>query len=193
MSGLENVFLSLARYDEALKDEIIYKAAHPASPSGEPVSRSDSSGSIIPDSIVMEGFDGSNIEEVIRCFQNLRTYFHHEKVLPIGEVIAICKKHSIATSEEYKIIRETKEPHLPGHPLREGISWYNFLHGSNGPMSKEQFINDIIVERKIRTVADWMTQYISSYPSSLNIADGYFDGIYEFQQLVALASIRSRR
>jgi hypothetical protein len=113
--------------------------------------------------------------------------------LPIGEVIAICKKHSISTSEQYKMIRDTKEPHLPEYPLREGITWYNFLHGSDGPMPKEQFVNDIIMERKIRTVADWMTMHTPPYPSSLNIADGYFSGIYEFQQLVALASLRIRR
>ena len=193
ISGLESVFLSLAEYDEALKDEIVYKAAHPGSSSGEPDPRTDSSGSVIPDSIIIEGFDGSNVEEVIRCFRNLRTYFHHEKVLSFGEVIAICKKHSISTSEEYKMIRDTKEPHLPEHPLREGISWYNFLHGSAPRMSLEQFVNDIIVERKIRTIADWMTTHTPPYPSSLNIADGYFNGIYEFQQLVSLASIRSRR
>jgi hypothetical protein len=60
-------------------------------------------------------------------------------------------------------------------------------------MTKEQFIKDIIVEKKIRTVAEWITHHTSSYPSSLNIADGYFGGIDEFQQLVQLASIRSRR
>ena len=108
-------------------------------------------------------------------------------------MIAICKKHSISTSEEYKTIRHTKEPHLPEHPLREGVSWYNFLHGSDGPMTKEQFVKDIIVERKIRTVGEWMAQYTLPYPSSLHIADGYFSGIYEFQQLVQLASLRSRR
>jgi superfamily II DNA or RNA helicase len=190
MSGLESVFLSLAEYDEALKDELMYKAAHSTGESIIP--RTDPSGSVIPDSILMEGFDGSNLEEVIRCFRNIRMYFYREKVLSNEEVVAICKKYSIATSEEYKTIRDTKEPHLPENPLR-GITWYNFLHGSEGPMSKEQFVNDIIMERKIRTVADWMTTHTPPYPSSLNIADGYFSGIHEFQQLVALASIRSRR
>jgi superfamily II DNA or RNA helicase len=194
MSGLEHVFLSLAQYDEALKDEITYKVAHPPADPSEPViPRTDSSGSVLPDTIVMEGFDGSKLEEVIRCFRNIRTYFYHEKVLSIGEVIAICKKYSISTSEQYKTIRDTKEPHLPEHPLRGGISWYTFLHGSEGSMTKEQFIKDIIVEKKIRTVAEWITHHTSSYPSSLNIADGYFGGIDEFQQLVQLASIRSRR
>ena len=191
MSGLESVFLSLAQYDEALKDEILYKASHSSGESHTP--RTDSSGSVIPDSILMEGFDGSKIEEVIRCFQNLRTYFYREKVLLNEEVVAICKKYSILSSEEYKIIRESKEPHLPENPLQEGISWYNFLHGSEGPMPKEQFIKEIILEKKFLTVEHWIAHSTPPYPSSLNIADGYFTGIYEYQQLVHLANLRTRR
>jgi hypothetical protein len=78
------------------------KAAHPVSPSGEPVApRVDSSGYVLPDTIVMEGFDGSKLEEVIRCFRNSRDIIYPElsesrkRMIQLDELLTFIENKSL--------------------------------------------------------------------------------------------------
>jgi len=153
MSGLESVFLSLAQYDEALKDEIVHKAAHSSS-SGEPAPRTDSSGSIIPDSIVMEGFDGSNVEEVIRCFRNTRNFIYPElseskkRMIQLDELLTLIETKSLniydMTYNDLHEFMKTKNRTIPNSFLQEWkLSLYDLAHSKDASSKHAEYYRSV--------------------------------------------------
>jgi len=155
MSGLEHVFLSLAQYDEALKDEITYKAAHPASPSGEPVApRVDSSGYVLPDTIVMEGFDGSKLEEVIRCFRNSRDLIVPElsesrkRMIQLDELLTLIETKSLSiydmTYNDLYEFMKTRNRTIPNSFLQEWkLSLYDLAHSKDASSKHADYYRSV--------------------------------------------------
>lgn len=172
MSGLEFVFLSLAQYDEALKDEIIYKATHPSSPSGEPDPRTDSSGSVIPESIVMEGFDGSNVEEVIRCFRNSRDIIYPElsesrkRMIHLEELLPLIETKSLniydMTYNDLHEFMKNKNRTIPNSFLQEWkLSLYDLAHSKDASLKNADYYRSIWGKYPDELIAYLKTQDIS--------------------------------
>lgn len=173
MSGLEYVFLSLAQYDEALKDEIMYKAAHPPVDPKEPVPpRTDSSGYVLPDTIVMEGFDGSNLEEVIRCFRNTRNFIYPElsesrkRMIQVDELLTLIETKSLniydMTYNDLYEFMKIKNRIIPNSFLQEWkLSLYDLAHSKDSSSKHADYYRSVWGKHPDELIAYLKTQDIS--------------------------------
>lgn len=175
-TGFEEVLLALASQDDKIKDEIMLKSKSD--------DKDEEAGAIITSlfkekvgdqRIIIEKY-GSNEQDVLRCFESLRT-----KIVESMDVQKICREYGIDTSVDY--IKFKEQYRLPENPKSNKITWYDFLHpGDNKKIQLKQFHQTVIVENKILKATDyeiWLRiQDQDKYPSIQYIVDGYFGNNY---------------
>jgi superfamily II DNA or RNA helicase len=136
LSAVEEVLLSLASFDERLKEEIIRRSA-PSFKNAEGDDGDASSLAVnIPELIVSQQYKGSDLEEAQRCFAKVR-----QLLTPRAdwrEIQRQCATAGIGTSFDYKWWRENR-PELPEDPRPAGQTWFAFLHSASQLISETEF------------------------------------------------------
>lgn len=179
MSSFEEVLVSLASCDERICDEITLRAV---SDTLDGIKKSDSisMGSVVPGCIVMENYNGANVDEIRQCFANVRKVLFSAK--DYKRIRELCIEKGIHTSLEYYNFRQTINPDLPEDPKLKNQLWYDFLHPTSiERIDPTDFVRTVVEENDVR-VADayeiWRSMQpsgiIAKLPSIQHIIDGYF-------------------
>jgi superfamily II DNA or RNA helicase len=189
MSGFEDVLTSLASCDELLRDEIILRSSNTKKGLDEPIETYSDTGDVVPECIMIDEYSGSDLEEIKKCFTNIR-----KNLFPSREsrrIQELCIEKSIDTSVEYTLLR-LQIPELPEDPKLKNQSWYDYLHSTQFErMTPNDFVKNILEVNNLRIgylYDDWRsTQSVEvqkTLPSIQHITDGYFGKEYnEFNQL----------
>ena len=179
MTGFEEVLTTLASFDDQLRDEVILRATKPVISEEKPQPTHGDDGAI-GECIMIDDFDGSNIEEIRKCFVNIR-----KNLFPIREskrIQELCIDKGIDTSIEYFMTLCTQMPELPEDPKPKSSTWYDYLHpGLVERIQVQVFVKDVLESNNLRVghkYDEWLGVQPSDIriklPSVQNINDGYF-------------------
>lgn len=179
MSGFEEVFMSLASCDENIYDEIMIRNFDKDS-GGSSGEYSVNSNGEVSEEIIIDEFDGTNPEEIIKWRENLRrSLLHSNSPKKIQE---FCIKQGIDTSIEYLTDLRSQNPDLPEDPKPKNQTWYNWLHPTkNNKITAMEFVTNIIEKNNLKVASgynEWReVQPIDireKLPSEQHINDGFF-------------------
>jgi superfamily II DNA or RNA helicase len=147
MSGFEDVLSSLAGTDEFLRDEIVLRA-NANFDNIENRTCIEAISNVAPECIVIEEYNGSDIDSVTRCFANVRKniYASKDKKVQLHDVREANIKLGLKCREEYRSVR-TRDIHPvyiedPMSQFKDSwVSWYHFLGVDTSvyPQTKEDF------------------------------------------------------
>ena len=189
MSGFEEVLTSLASCDDQLRDEIILRASNIVD-SKETPSTPDNAGAVA-ECIMIDDYDGSNLDEIKKCFSNIRkSLFPSRESKRIQE---LCIEKGVDTSIEYAMTLCTQIPELPEDPKPKSQLWYDYLHPTlSERITVQIFVKDILEMNNLRVghkYDEWLGIQPSdvrvNLPSVQNISDGYFGVDYtNFNELL---------
>jgi hypothetical protein len=189
MSGFEDVLTSLASCDELLRDEIILRSSNTKKSLDAPIEIYSDTGNVVPECIMIDEYSGSDLEEIKKCFTNIRKNLFPSK--ESRRIQELCIEKGIDTSVEYTLLR-LQIPELPEDPKLKNQSWYEYLHPAQFErMTPSDFVKNILEANTLRIgylYDDWRsTQSVEvqkTLPSIQHITDGYFGKEYnEFNQL----------
>lgn len=183
MSGFEEVLTSLASCDEYIRDEIILRASSDKKDT-EITPRFEEGGGAIPECIMIEDYDGSNIEEIKKCFTNARKNLFPSK--ESKRIQALCIEKGVDTSVEYSMTLRTENPDLPEDPKPKNQLWYDYLHPTLVErITPQEFVKTILEPNNLRVAyryEEWRgVQPIDvkgKLPSDQHITDGFFGKDY---------------
>lgn len=183
MSGFEEVLTSLASCDEYIRDEIILRASSDKKDT-EITPRFGEDGGAIPECIMIEDYDGSNIEEIKKCFTNARKNLFPSK--ESKRIQALCIEKGIDTSVEYSMTLRTENPDLPEDPKPKNQLWYDYLHPTLGErIMPQEFVKTILEPNNLRVAyryEEWRgvqpSDVKGKLPSDQHITDGFFGKDY---------------
>ncbi len=180
MSGFEEVLTSLASCDDYVRDEIVLRAAAGKKPT-ETEPQFEKDGGVIPECIMIEDYDGTNMDEIKKCFTNVRKNLYSYK--NTKTIQGLCIKHAIDTSNEYHNTLRTLYPDLPENPaLPKNQTWYTYLHPTAVTrITPQDFVKTVLEKNNIRS-ADAYTQWLVAQPEATQnqtpivqyINDGFF-------------------
>ena len=183
--GFEEVLYSLASCDDQIKDEIILRSSKG---SGSNVSLNNTSCEIAPECIIIDDYDGSNIEDLQKCFGNIRKALITSK--DAKKIQKFCEDNNITTSVDYNVLRQTYTE-LPEDPRPRKTTWYDFLNYKQiEKLSVNDFVKNVIEKNRLNLSSDyddWRLEQTCPYPSIQNILDGYFG-----EQFLSLSEIISK-
>ncbi len=182
MSGFEDVLTALASCDDQLRDEVILRAIKPTN-SEEKLPTPGDAGAVA-ECIMIDDYDGSNIEEIRKCFVNIR-----KNLFPSREskrIQELCIDKGIDTSIEYSMTLRTQMPELPEDPKPKSSTWYDYLHpGLVERIQVQVFVKDVLEPNSLRVghkYDEWLGVQPSDVrmklPSVQHINDGYFGTDY---------------
>jgi superfamily II DNA or RNA helicase len=182
MSGFEDVLTTLASCDEQLRDEVILRANKPAVCEEKPQITGDSG--TVAECIMIDDYDGSNIEEIRKCFINIK-----KNLFPLREskrIQKLCIDKGIDTSIEYSMTLQKEIPELPEDPKPKNSTWYDYLHPRLIERIQVQaFVKDVLEPNSLRVghkYDEWLKVQPSDVkmklPSVQHINDGYFSTEY---------------
>lgn len=182
MSGFEDVLTALASCDDQLRDEVILRASNPSN-SREKLHPLGDTGAVA-ECIMIDQYDGSNIEEIRKCFLNIR-----KNILPTKDskgIQKLCIDRRIDTSTEYFNTLHSHMPELPQDPKPKKTSWYDYLHPVLvDRIQVQEFVKDILEPNNLRVghkYDEWLVVQPSDVriklPSVQHINDGYFGTEY---------------
>jgi superfamily II DNA or RNA helicase len=182
MTGFEDVLTALASCDDQLRDEIILRAIKPTDSKEKPPISLDAGA--VAECVMIDDYDGSNIDEIKKCFVNIR-----KNLFPSREskrIQELCIHKGIDTSIEYSMILRTEIPELPEDPKPKNSAWYDYLHPKLVErIQVEVFVKDIIEHNNLRVghkYDEWLGVQPSDIrmklPSVQHINDGYFGTEY---------------
>ena len=182
MRGFEDVLTALASCDDQLRDEVILRATKPVV-SEEKLPTPGDSGAVA-ECIMIDDYDGSNIEEIRKCFVNIR-----KNLFPSREskrIQELCIDKGIDTSIEYSMTLRKQMPELPEDPKPKSSTWYDYLHpGLVERIQVQAFVKDILEPNALRVgrkYDEWLGVQPSDIrmklPSVQHINDGYFGTEY---------------
>ena len=181
MTGFEDVLTAIASCDDQLRDEVILRATKQVT--FEEKSQAPGEVGTVAECIMMDDYDGSNIEEIRKCFVNIR-----KNLFPSREskrIQELCIDKGIDTSIEYSMSLRTQMPELPEDPKPKSSTWYDYLHPSVERIKVQVFVNDILETNRLRVghkYDEWLGVQPSDIrmklPSVQNINDGYFGTDY---------------
>ena len=183
MTGFEEVLTALASCDDQLRDEVILRATKPVISEEKPQTTYGNYGAT-GECIMIDDFDGSNIEEIRKCFVNIR-----KNLFPIREskrIQELCIDKGIDTSIEYFMTLCTQMPELPEDPKPKSSTWYDYLHpGLVERIQVQVFVKDVLEPNNLHRghkYDEWLGVQPSDIriklPSVQNINDGYFGTEY---------------
>jgi superfamily II DNA or RNA helicase len=182
MTGFEDVLTALASCDDQLRDEVILRATKPTNSEEKPPTHGDAGA--VAECIMIDHYDGSNIEEIRKCFTNIR-----KNLFPSREskrIQELCIDKGIDTSIEYSISLRTQMPELPEDPKPKSSTWYDYLHpGIVERFQVQAFVTDVLEPNSLRVghkYDEWLGVQPSDVrmklPSVQHINDGYFGTEY---------------
>ena len=187
MHGFENVLMALASHDDQICDEVIHHATT-INDGEHTTTHLDAGGA--SGCIMMDNYDGSNAEEIRKCFVNVRNNMFR---LHDGKHIRkICIDKGIDTSVEYFTILRTEMPELPEDPKPKNSTWYDYLHPQRPATSIQVrvFVNDILEPNNLCVGHEYdvwrelqPSDIKAKLPSVQHITDGYFDTDTNFNGL----------
>lgn len=183
MTGFEEVLTALASCDDQLRDEVILRATKPVISEEKPQTTYGNYGAT-GECIMIDDFDGSNMEEIRKCFVNIR-----KNLFPIREskcIQELCIDKGIDTSIEYFMTLCTQMPELPEDPKPKSSTWYDYLHpGLVERIQVQVFVKDVLESNNLyqgHKYDEWLGVQPSDIriklPSVQNINDGYFGTEY---------------
>jgi superfamily II DNA or RNA helicase len=183
MSGFEEVLTSLASCDEYIRDEIILRASSEKK-NTEITERFEEDGGAIPECIMIEDYDGSNLEDIRKCFTNARKNLFPSK--ESKRIQSLCIEKGIHTSVEYSITLRTQNPGLPEDPKPKDQLWYDYLHPTLVErITPQEFVKTILEPNNLRVAyryEEWRGVQPSDVkgrlPSDQHITDGFFGKDY---------------
>lgn len=183
MSGFEEVLTSLASCDEYIRDEIILRASSDKKIT-EITERFEEDGGAIPECIMIEDYDGSNLEEIKKCFTNARKNLFPSK--ESKRIQLLCIEKGIDTSVEYSMTLRTQNPDLPEDPKPKNQLWYDYLHPTLVErITPQEFVKTILEPNNLRVAyryEEWRgvqpSDIKGKLPSDQHITDGFFGKDY---------------
>jgi len=183
MSGFEEVLTSLASCDEYISDEIILRASSEKK-NTEITERFEEDGGAIPECIMIEDYDGSNLEEIKKCFTNARKNLFPSK--ESKRIQLLCIEKGIDTSVEYSMTLRTQNPDLPEDPKPKNQLWYDYLHPTLiERIRPQEFVKTILEPNNLRVAyryEEWRgvqpSDVKGKLPSDQHITDGFFGKDY---------------
>jgi superfamily II DNA or RNA helicase len=183
ISGFEEVLTTLASCDEYIRDEIVLRASSQKK-NTEITERFGEDGGAIPECIMIEDYNGSDLEEIRKCFTNIRKNLFPSK--ESKRIQALCFEKGIDTSVEYSRDLRTQNPDLPKDPKPKNQLWYDYLHPTLlERITPEEFVKTILEPNNLRVACryeEWRkVQPInirSRLPSDQHITDGFFGKDY---------------
>ncbi len=178
MTGFEDVLTALASCDDQLRDEVILRAIKPTN-SEEKLPTPGDAGAVA-ECIMIDDYDGSNIEEIRKCFVNIRKNLSHSR--ESKRIQELCIDKGIDTSIEYSMTLRTQMPELPEDPKPKSSTWYDYLHpGLVERIQVQAFVKDVLEPNSLRVghkYDEWLGVQPSDVrmklPSVQHINDGYF-------------------
>lgn len=182
MSGFEEVLTSLASCDDQLRDEVILRATKLVTSEENPQTPGDAGA--VSECIMIDDYDGSNIEEIRKCFVNIR-----KNLFPSREskrIQELCIEKGVDTSIEYAMTLRIQIPELPEDPKPKSSTWYDYLHPTLVERIQVQaFVKDVLEPNSLRVghkYDEWLGVQPSDIrmklPSVQHINDGYFGTEY---------------
>jgi len=182
MTGFEDVLTALASCDDQLRDEVILRATKLVTSEEKPPTHGDAGA--VAECIMIDDYDGSNIEEIRKCFVNIR-----KNLFPSREskrIQELCIDKGIDTSIEYSMTLCTQMPELPEDPKPKSSTWYDYLHpGLVERIQVQAFVKDVLEPNSLRVghkYDEWLGVQPSDVrmklPSVQHINDGYFGTEY---------------
>lgn len=190
MSGIHNVLYSLAKYDDALRGEVMLSCSLKKK-ENEQHSEKDF-GKIADGRIQYDMISSTDIDKMNECFGKIRTL-----LIPKSnkkEIQKLCIEKNVKDSKEYELLR-SEFLHLPDDPRFTGVTWFDFLNPNVNKISIQEF-GKTIIENNKRLPSEYVKWYKEmGYPSLQNIRDGYFgDEKINFLEIIEkFAPIERRR
>lgn len=190
MSGIHTVLYSLAKYDEALRGEVLLSSTSKKQEDTEQESKGQ--GEISNGRVQYDLISSTDIEKMNECFRSIRA-----KLVPKSnkkEIQKLCIQHNVRTSKEYENLQK-EFIHLPDDPRFNGSTWFDFLNPNVEKISIQEF-GKVVIENNKRLPSEyteWHTQI--GYPSLQHIRDGYFgeDKLNFLEIIEKFAPIERRR
>jgi superfamily II DNA or RNA helicase len=179
MSGFEDVLTALASCDDKLRDEVILRATNPVGDKKKPPTTAGHAGDVA-ECIMIDDYDGSNIEEIRKCFVNIRRNLFPSRVSNCIQELCIDK--GVDTSIEYNMILRAEMPELPEDPKPKKSTWYDYLHPKfENKIAVQDFVTDILESNNLHVghkYDEWHgvqpSDVRTKLPSVQHINDGYF-------------------
>ena len=182
MTGFEDVLTALASCDDQLRYEVILRATKLVDGEEKPQTPGDAGA--VAECIMIDDYDGSNIEEIRKCFVNIR-----KNLFPSREskrIQELCIDKGIDTSIEYSMTLRTQMPELPEDPKPKSSTWYDYLHpGLVERIQVQVFVKDVLESNSLRVghkYDEWLgvqpSDIRTKLPSVQHINDGYFGTEY---------------
>jgi superfamily II DNA or RNA helicase len=183
MSGFQEVLTSLASCDDQLRDEIIIRIKQAIKNQNTPPTAEDFGA--VPESIMIDDYDGSDLEEINKCFHNIRNKLFPKEKIKLEEIRRICIENNIRTSSEYNTIRNIYN--FPETPWSDKMTAYDFFHSDTTERVSIDEFKQLMIINNISTTdtyVEWRAEQTESYPSVEEATEGYFHNIVNFQDLL---------
>jgi len=167
MSGIQNVLYCLAKYDEALRGELLLTNS----------SKSEGDGKLVfdlgisNDHIQYEILNSLDYDRMKECFGNIRAKLVQKTNKK--DIQKLCIQRNVKSSKEYEELRN-ELTHLPEDPKFNGMTWFDFLNPTTEKITIQQF-GKTVAENDKRLPSEYIEWHSSvNFPSLQNIRDGYF-------------------
>jgi len=182
MSGFEDVLTALASCDDQLRDEVIIRSTKPVDDKKNTPTPIDVGS--VAECIMIDDYDGSNVDDIRKCFVNIR-----KNLFPSREskrIQELCIDKGIDTSIEYYMVLRTEMNELPEDPKPKKSTWYDYLHPTiEDKIIVQDFVMDILETNNLRVghkYDEWLgvqpSDVKAKLPSVQHINDGYFGTEY---------------
>jgi predicted helicase len=169
MSGIQNVIVALAKYDDALRGEVLFSSQ--SKPKTDNVVNDRDTGTSSASRIQSDMISSTDIEKMHECFQTIRERLVHKTNRKA--IQKLCIQRNVTTQKDY-ILLQSEMTHLPDNPLFGGTTWFDYLNPNTEKIDVQVFVKTLNEANKglPSDYIDWYQQV--NYPSLQNIRDGYF-------------------
>ena len=181
LTAFHDVLISLASSDDGLCQELL-KQLSSVSSGGEGKHKTLDTTSCLPDSVDIQLFEGSKIEDINKMFR--RKFLG---ALEHKQIQKTCMENGIRTSVEYKKLREELVD-LVEDPRNRGESWYSFLNPDVVERITPKEFAEVLDGARIKYIQTYETflakNIDSRLPRILEIQDGYFGDDINFNVIL---------
>jgi superfamily II DNA or RNA helicase len=171
LTGFQDVLMTLASSDEALQHELLVQFIKGGSISEESNRTVVEPSNCLPESIIIELYEGSKLDDLNRMFK--RKFLGS---LEHKQIQKVCIEHNVKTSVEYSQLREQLVD-LVEDPRNRGESWFTFLNPTTiERITPKEFV-EVLDKEGIKSPIvydNWLLTNKIIFPSVQNILDGYF-------------------
>jgi superfamily II DNA or RNA helicase len=116
VSGFENTLTALASHDTQIYDEIVVRAHAMVAPvTKEGIEDANVEDGSVAESIIIDDYDGSNVDQIRTCFINIRNKFFPDNALSFAQTKRLLATHQIMSKSAYYSLCK-KDPRFPKEP-----------------------------------------------------------------------------